>query len=96
MMTEIKLDLTKLRSLRYRIQSTTAPNRELDAAICVVMEGSEKSFTAANAPDKTRRSYGPGAWFSDADNYHVLTHTIKRAPQLISSTIAALAKARLE
>jgi len=38
MMTEIKLDLTKLRSLRYRIQSATAPDRELDAAVCVVSE----------------------------------------------------------
>jgi hypothetical protein len=88
--------MTDLTALISALEKATGADRELDARIEVALIGSEKSFISADAKDNTRRSYGRGAWFSDADNYHVLSSTVNNAKLLTASIDAALAFMRAQ
>ena len=80
-----------LRALLARVEAATGPDRKIDAAIAVTIDGGPKSFTSDDAPDRTRGSYGAGIWFTDADNYHVLSKTVRCAALITASIDAAVA-----
>lgn len=77
-----------MKDLIEKLEAATEGSRELDAEIGAQLGGGVASH---NCSDNTRRTYGAGAWFTDADNMRaVLIEHTHHAPHYTTSLDAAL------